>query len=155
VTYFRVFDPSSATQQTLDIRRYQYFDLFPALVLRSGQVERDGTVVLTRPISTPAAQPTVRTRAGRIVPNLDPTTADGEAVTASMPVADVPSTGPRASPSPATERTIMGEKRRIKSKGKTAKSTKHGLRPHELRERQDAFKNADGQPVTPVKPKQV
>lgn len=40
----------------------------------------------------------------------------------------------------------MGEKRRVKSKGKTAKSTKHGLRPHEQRERQDAFKSAPSEP---------
>jgi hypothetical protein len=40
----------------------------------------------------------------------------------------------------------MGEKRRIKSKGKTAKSTKHGLRPHELRQQQDAFKSGTSQP---------
>jgi hypothetical protein len=44
----------------------------------------------------------------------------------------------------------MGEKRRIKSKGKTAKTTKHGLRPHELREQQDTFKNAAGQPAHPA-----
>ena len=44
----------------------------------------------------------------------------------------------------------MGEKRRVKSKGKTAKSTKHGLRPHELREQQDAFKRANDQPPTPA-----
>lgn len=43
----------------------------------------------------------------------------------------------------------MGEKQRIKSKGKTAKSTKHGLRPHELREQQDASKPANGQTPTP------
>jgi hypothetical protein len=36
----------------------------------------------------------------------------------------------------------MGEKRRTKSKGKTAKATKHGLRPHEQREQRDAFKAA-------------
>jgi hypothetical protein len=36
----------------------------------------------------------------------------------------------------------MGEKRRTKSKNKTAKATKRGLRPHEQRERQDAFKAA-------------
>ena len=96
VTYFRVFDPSNAAQQTLDVRRYKDFDVFPALVLRSGHVEQDGTVVLAKPLSTLAAQPKVRTRAGRIVPTLDATNADGEAVTASMPVADVPSIGPRA-----------------------------------------------------------
>jgi hypothetical protein len=43
----------------------------------------------------------------------------------------------------------MGEKRRTKSKGKTAKSTKQGLRPHELREQQDASKPANGQTPTP------
>ena len=96
VTYFRVFDPGNAAQQTLDIRRYKDFDVFPALVLRSGHVEQDGTVVLTKPIGTPAAQPQVRTRAGRIVPTLDTTIAEGEAVTASMPVTDVSSAAPRA-----------------------------------------------------------
>ena len=40
----------------------------------------------------------------------------------------------------------MGEKRRVKSKGKTAKAAKHGLRPHELRQQQEAFKNATSQP---------
>jgi hypothetical protein len=43
----------------------------------------------------------------------------------------------------------MGEKRRTKSKGKTAKSTKQGLRPHELREQQDTSKSANGQTPTP------
>jgi hypothetical protein len=52
----------------------------------------------------------------------------------------------------------MGEKRRIKSKGKTAKTTKHGLRPHELRQQQDGFKGAANQPIPagagdPKKPK--
>lgn len=35
----------------------------------------------------------------------------------------------------------MGDKRKPLSKGKTTKSTKHGLRPHEQREH-DAAKNA-------------
>jgi hypothetical protein len=48
------------------------------------------------------------------------------------------------------EQTALGEKRRAKSKGKTAKSTKHGLRPHELRQQQDAFKNAGAQPAQPA-----
>lgn len=78
VTYFRVFDPTSAAQQTLDIRRYKDFDVFPALVLRSGHVERDGTVVLVKSVGArPAASP-VRMRAGRIVPNIDPS-PDGDA----------------------------------------------------------------------------
>lgn len=53
----------------------------------------------------------------------------------------------------AKEKTAMGEKRRVKSKGKTAKSTKHGLRPHELRQQQDAFKNAGAQPAYPAERK--
>lgn len=40
----------------------------------------------------------------------------------------------------------MGEKQRVKSKGKTAKSTKQGLRPHELRQQQDTSRGATGQP---------
>jgi len=44
----------------------------------------------------------------------------------------------------------MGEKRRAKSKGKTVKATKHGLRPHELRQQQDAFRGATVQPAQPV-----
>jgi hypothetical protein len=40
----------------------------------------------------------------------------------------------------------MGDKRQPHSKGKTGKTTKHGLRPHEQRE-QDAAKTAP--PTTP------
>jgi hypothetical protein len=80
VTYFRVFDPSSTAQRSLDIRRYKDFDAVPALVLRSGHVERDGTVVLTRPVGTRAPDPEVRTRAGRAVPNLDAPVVNGAAV---------------------------------------------------------------------------
>ena len=39
----------------------------------------------------------------------------------------------------------MGDKRRTKSKGKSAKTTKIGLRPHEQREQQDASKSVPGQ----------
>ena len=44
----------------------------------------------------------------------------------------------------------MGDKRRTKSKGKSAKTTKHGLRPHEQREQQDTFKGAAGQVAPPT-----
>jgi hypothetical protein len=94
VTYFRVFDPTSAAQQTLDIRRYKDFDVFPALVLRSGHVERDGTVVLTRAVGADA---TVRTRAGRTVPNLDASAGNGVSVTPLHPTtAETASSGPTA-----------------------------------------------------------
>jgi len=48
VTYFRVFDPTPAAQSSLELGRYQDFDVFSGRVLRSGHVERDGTVVLAR-----------------------------------------------------------------------------------------------------------
>ena len=48
VTYFHVFDSTSPVQRALDIRRYQDFDVFSGLILRSGHVERDGTIALNR-----------------------------------------------------------------------------------------------------------
>jgi hypothetical protein len=65
VTYFHVFDPASAAQRSLDIRRYQDIDPFPDLILRSGHVEPDGTVVLTRPVTVRAAETPSRTHADR------------------------------------------------------------------------------------------
>ena len=97
VTYFRVFDPTSTAQRSLDIRRYKDFDAAPALVLRSGHVEQDGTVVLTRPVGTRAPDPQARTRAGRAVPNLDAPVADGAAVSAIDSAAAQP---PTAGPTP-------------------------------------------------------
>jgi hypothetical protein len=67
VTYFRVFDPTSAAQQSMDIRRYQDIDLFPGLALRSGHVERGGTVVLTRPVTVRAAETPSRAHADRML----------------------------------------------------------------------------------------
>lgn len=74
VTYFRVFDPASAAQRSLDIKQYKDFDAFQGLIVRSGHVEKDGTVILTRPVVVRAADPEVRTRAGRAVPTM--TTAE-------------------------------------------------------------------------------
>ena len=65
VTYFRVFDPMSTAHRTLGIRRYQDFDVFTGLILRAGHVERDGTVVLTRPVIVRAADTPTRTQADR------------------------------------------------------------------------------------------
>jgi hypothetical protein len=65
VTYFRVFDPTSTAQRSLDIRRYQDFDVFLGLVVRSGHVENDGTVVLTRPVVVRLPSSPVRTQADR------------------------------------------------------------------------------------------
>ena len=97
VTYFRVFDPTSAAQQTLNIRRYKDFDVFPNLVLRSGHVERDGTVVLTRAVDVRAADAPIRTRAGRIVPDLDAPVGDSAPVMVAQPTtAQTASSGPTA-----------------------------------------------------------
>jgi hypothetical protein len=79
VTYFRVFDPSSAAQRAMDIRRYRDFDVFQNLVLRSGHVESDGKIVLTRPVAAPAAP--VRMRAGRIVPTIPDAVEATESIT--------------------------------------------------------------------------
>jgi hypothetical protein len=68
VTYFRVFDPASAAQRSMEIKRYKDFDVFQGLVVRSGHVERDGTVVLTRPVVVHQPSEGIRTRAGRAVP---------------------------------------------------------------------------------------
>lgn len=97
VTYFRIFDPSNAAQQTMDIRRYKDFDVFPGLVLRSGHVEQDGTVILTRPVGSRAPDATARTRAGRPVPSVDAPVVEGAASTSTMTTAPEAST---AGPTP-------------------------------------------------------
>jgi hypothetical protein len=101
VTYFRIFDPTTAAQRTLEIRRYKDFDVFPALVLRSGHVERDGKVVLTRPVGSRPAETASRTRAGRIVPSVDAAVADGTvAAPATSTVAEMQASGPMPRTSP-------------------------------------------------------
>jgi len=95
VTYCRGFDPTSVTQRSLDIRRYKDFDANPTLVLRSGHVERDGTVVLTRLVGTRAPEPQARTRAGRAVPDLGAPVVDGATASTREPaVGQTPTAGP-------------------------------------------------------------
>ena len=65
VTYFRVFDPALATQRSLDIRAFRDLDDAQSLILRSGHVERDGSVVLTRAVIVRAADSAVRSLADR------------------------------------------------------------------------------------------
>lgn len=94
VTYFRVFDPASAGQRSMDIRRYQDFDVFPGLVLRSGHVERDGIVVLTRPVTVLAAETPDRSRADRAMHADDAHIIRGETgASANMTAAESPLTG--------------------------------------------------------------
>jgi len=66
VTYFRVFDPALAAQRSVDIQHYRDFDGCLGLILRSGHVEDDGVVVLSRPVIvrppvTPSRTPADRT----------------------------------------------------------------------------------------------
>ena len=65
VTYFRVFVPVLAAQQSLDVQRFNDLDQHQDLIVRSGHVERDGTVILTRPIVIRAADRPTRVQADR------------------------------------------------------------------------------------------
>jgi hypothetical protein len=65
VTYFRVFFPVLAAQQSLDVRVFNDLDQHQELIMRSGHVERDGTVVLTRPVVVRAAERSHRAQADR------------------------------------------------------------------------------------------
>jgi hypothetical protein len=78
VTYFRVFDPTSTAQRQLDIRRYQDFDVFLGLVVRSGHVETDGTVVLTRPVVVRLPSTAPRSQADRALHTDDAHIVRGE-----------------------------------------------------------------------------
>jgi hypothetical protein len=65
VTYIRVFDPARAAERVLDVLAFKDLDDYRSLVLRTGHVEKDGTVVLSwRAPSTDAEIP-VRERADR------------------------------------------------------------------------------------------
>jgi hypothetical protein len=65
VTNIRVFDPARAAERVLDVHTFGDLDTHRTLVLRTGHVEKDGTVVLDwRAPSTDAETP-VRARADR------------------------------------------------------------------------------------------
>ena len=91
VTYFRVFDPSSTAQRQMDIRRYQDFDVFLGLVVRSGHVESDGTVVLTRPVVVRVPSTSPRTQADRTMHADDAHIVRGETGASANGVAPQPS----------------------------------------------------------------
>ncbi len=48
VSYFRVFDPIRVTERGLQIHRFTDLDRHPNLVLGSGHLESDGSVVLSK-----------------------------------------------------------------------------------------------------------
>ncbi len=65
MTSIRVFDPARAAERELEVRAFGDLDTHRTLVLRTGHVEQDGTVVMTwRAPSADAATP-VRDRADR------------------------------------------------------------------------------------------
>lgn len=66
VTYFRVFDPASTAQRSVEVKRYTDLDAYQNLILQSGHVESDGKVVVTRPrVVRQPATPNVRSAADR------------------------------------------------------------------------------------------
>jgi hypothetical protein len=65
VTYFRVFDPALATQRSLDVRTFRDLDDAQGLIVRSGHVERDGSVILTRAVVVRVADSPARSLADR------------------------------------------------------------------------------------------
>jgi len=65
VTYIRVFDPALVAARGLSIRAFKDLDPHPDVVLRSGHIESDGSVFLTRAARVQAPAPTVRSVADR------------------------------------------------------------------------------------------
>ena len=91
VTYFRVFDATSTAQRSMDVQRYQDFDVFPGLILRSGHVEQDGVVVLTRPVVVRQAATPSRTQADRTQHADDAHIVQGETGASANPAPVAPS----------------------------------------------------------------
>ena len=65
VTYIRVFDPARAAERGLHVRAFGDLDAHPDLILRTGHVEQDGTVVITWRAPSVDAEAPVRERADR------------------------------------------------------------------------------------------
>jgi hypothetical protein len=65
VTHFRVVDPRQTAGQSGKQLRYKDLDAREELVLRSGHVEADGTVVLNRVLTDEGAAPGFRARPQR------------------------------------------------------------------------------------------
>ena len=65
VRYFRVFDPARAAERRIQVRVLGDLDTYPELVLGSGHVERDGTIVLSRRDREPLSTAVTRSGADR------------------------------------------------------------------------------------------
>ena len=96
VTYFRVFVPVLAAQEALDVRQFNDLDQHQGLIVRSGHVERDGAVVLTRPIVVRAADRPVRAQADRTLHRDDAHIVRGETGASANTVASQASTSEHA-----------------------------------------------------------
>ena len=65
VRYFRVFDPARAAERRIQVRVLRDLDAHPELVVGSGHVERDGTIVLSRRDREPLSTTVTRSGADR------------------------------------------------------------------------------------------
>lgn len=97
VTYFRVFDPTSVAERSMETQRYQDFDVLPGLILRSGHIEYDGVVVLTRPVIVRPTDTPSRTHADRTLHADDAHIVRGETGATANSTAAAPS-GSRQAP---------------------------------------------------------
>src|SRR5688572_17193136 len=68
VIRIRVFDPAHAAEGGLHVSRFGDLDAHPDLVLRTGHIEQDGTVVITWRAPSPHVESPGRQRADRTVP---------------------------------------------------------------------------------------
>jgi hypothetical protein len=65
VRYFRVYDPVRVGERTLHVGSFKDLDAHPDLVVGSGHMERNGTVVLSKPDQPLLASTLVRNEADR------------------------------------------------------------------------------------------
>jgi len=65
VRYFRVFDPARTSTRGLTIRSYQDLSAHPSLLLRTGHVEEDGSVIIDHRDPSLDAPIPIRERADR------------------------------------------------------------------------------------------
>jgi hypothetical protein len=70
VRYFRVFDPARTSTRGLNIRSYQDLSAHPSLLLRTGHVEADGSVIIDHRVPSLDAA-IVPSLDAAIVPSLD------------------------------------------------------------------------------------
>jgi hypothetical protein len=70
VRYFRVFDPARTSTRGLNIRSYQDLSAHPSLLLRTGHVEADGSVIIDHRVPS-LDEAIVPSLDAAIVPSLD------------------------------------------------------------------------------------